>query len=154
MLSQGPVIGFGSHSSPTSSTPTPSPSATSRLEQRVTSSFFSIIASSPTCFKLYFLSVNCHESSSLFGPLAPRLVASVVAHWGSNRTAPWPLAWDSWPPLSYALPDQPPPPDHRENHLIWVDSILVIPLAWSRMSLECPVGTRKFLTTLMIPSWQ
>jgi hypothetical protein len=27
-----------------------------------------------------------------------------------------------------ALPDQPPPPDHLENHLIWVDSIKMIPL--------------------------
>jgi hypothetical protein len=27
-----------------------------------------------------------------------------------------------------ALPDQPPLPDHLENHLIWVDSIKVIPL--------------------------
>jgi hypothetical protein len=27
-----------------------------------------------------------------------------------------------------AQPDQPPPPDHLKNHLIWVDSIKVIPL--------------------------
>ncbi len=36
-------------------------------------------------------SVNCRESCSLFGPLAPHLAASVVAHWGGNRTVPWPL---------------------------------------------------------------
>jgi hypothetical protein len=83
-----------------------------------------------------FLLVNCHESSSLFGPLAPHLAASVVAHWGGNRIVPWPLVWDCWPSLSFALPDQPPPPDHCENHLIWVDSIQVIPLACCRMSLE------------------
>ncbi len=156
----------GSHSSPTSSTPTSPPSATSRLEHRVSVFLFSQsllslagcllpnCASSQSCFKLCFLLVGCHESSSLFGLLAPHLVASVVAHWGGNRTAPWPLVWDSWPPLSCALPDQLPPPDNRENHLIWVDSILVIPLAWCRMSLECPVGTNKFPTTLMIPSLQ
>jgi hypothetical protein len=27
----------------------------------------------------------------LFGPLAPRLAASAVAHWGGSRTVPWPL---------------------------------------------------------------
>ncbi len=166
MLSHGPVIGYsGSHSSTSSSTTTSSPSATSRLEHRVSvflfwlwfpwqTAFLPNCASSQSCFKLYFLLVSCHESSSLFGPLAPPLVASVVAHWGDNWTAPWPLVWDSWPLLSYALSDQPPLPDHRENHLIWVDSIPVIPLAWSRMSLECPVGIRKFPTTLVIPSLQ
>jgi hypothetical protein len=153
----------GSHSSPTSSTPTSPPSATSRLEHRVSVSLFSQsllslaacfwpnCASSQSCFQLC-----CLEStgSSLFGLLAPRLVASVVAHWGGNQTVPWPLVWDSWPPLSYALSDQPPLPDRCENHLIWVGSIPVIPLAWSRMSLECPVGTCKFPTTLVIPSLQ
>ncbi len=167
MLSHGFVIGnSGSHSSPTSSTPTSPPSATSGLEHRVSIFLFSqsllslagcllpYCASSQSCFKLCVLFVNCHEISPLFGPVAPRLAASVVAHWGGNWTVLWPLVWDSWPPLSYAQPNQPPPPDHCENHLIWVDSIPVIPLAWSRMSLECPVGTRKFPTTLVIPSLQ
>jgi hypothetical protein len=27
----------------------------------------------------------------LFGPLAPRLAASAVAHWGGSWTVPWPL---------------------------------------------------------------
>ncbi len=151
----------GTHSSPTSSPPTSHPYATSRLEHRVSVfPFFSIVAFSGglpfalLCFQselpwVLFLLVNCRESSSLFSPLASRLAASVVAHWGGNWTVPWPLVWDSWPPLSFALPDQPPPPDHRENHLIWVDSILVIPLAWNRMSLELPAGTRKFPTTLV-----
>jgi hypothetical protein len=31
------------------------------------------------------------KKSPLFGPLAPRLPASVVAHWGGNWTVPWPL---------------------------------------------------------------
>jgi hypothetical protein len=26
-----------------------------------------------------------------FGPLAPRLAASVVAHWGGKQIVPWPL---------------------------------------------------------------
>ncbi len=32
----------------------------------------------------------------LFGPLAPRLAASVVAYWGGNRTVPWPLVLRLW----------------------------------------------------------
>jgi hypothetical protein len=48
-------------------------------------------ASSQSYFNLCFLSVNCRESSSFFGPLASCLAASVVAHWGGNRTVPWPL---------------------------------------------------------------
>ncbi len=91
-----------------------------------------------------------HESSPLFGIWPPRLAASVVAHWGGNRTVPWPLVWDSWPLLyRTSLPR-----DHSENHLIWVDSIPVIPLAWSRMSLECLVGSHKFPTILIILSLQ
>jgi hypothetical protein len=86
----------------------------------------------------------------LFGPLAPCLAVSAVAHLGGSQTVPWPLVWDSWPPLSFALPDQPPPPDHLENHLIWVDSIKVISLACCRMSLECLVGT---LMTLSLQLW-
>ncbi len=45
----------------------------------------------------------------LFGPLAPRLAALAVAYLSGSRRVPWPLVWDSWPPLSFALPDQPPP---------------------------------------------
>jgi hypothetical protein len=167
MLLHRPVIGYsGYHLSLTSSTPTSPPSATSRLEHRVSVFLFSQLllslagcllpncASSQSCFKLYFLLVSCHESGSLFGLLAPHLVASVVAHWGGNQTAPWPLVLESWPPLSYAVPDQPPRPDHRENHLIWVDSIPVILLAWSRMSCERPVETCKFPTSLVTLSLQ
>ncbi len=102
MVWHGLVIGSsGSHSSPTSSPPTSHPSATSRLEHRVSIFSQSLLslagcllpnyASSQSYFKLCFLLVNCHESSSLFSPLAPRLAASVVAHWGGNRTVPWPL---------------------------------------------------------------
>ncbi len=72
----------GSHSSPTSSTPTSPPSATSRLEHRVSvfpfsQSLLSLAgcllpncAPSQSCFKLCFLLVSCRESSSLFSPLA------------------------------------------------------------------------------------
>jgi hypothetical protein len=77
------------------------------------------------------------------------MAASAVTHWGGSPTVPWPLVWDSWPPLSLALPDQPPPPDHLENHLIRVDSIKMIPLACPRMSLERLVGTHKFPSTLV-----
>ncbi len=158
MLSHRPVISYcGSHSSTSSSMMTPSPSAISRLEHRV--SVFLLLAFCLTGLpvraalsSVFFVSYR--ESSPLFGLWPSRLAASVVAHWGGNWTVPWPLVCDSWPPLSYALPDQPPPPDHRENHLIWVDSIPVIPLACSRMSLECSVGTRKFPTILMTLSLQ
>ncbi len=133
------------------------PSAISRLEHRVSVFFlwpFALLRFQSELPKALCSFVNCHESSPLFGLWPSRLAASIVVHWGGNRTVPWPLVWDSWPPLSYALLDQPPPPDHRKNHLIWVDSITVIPLAWSRMSLECLVGPRKFPTILMILSLQ
>ncbi len=79
----------------------------------------------------------------LFGPLPPRprLAASAVAHLSGSWTVPWPLVWDSWPPLSFALSNQPSLPDHLENNLIWVDSTKVIPLASCRMSLERLIGT-------------
>jgi hypothetical protein len=73
-----------------------------------------------------------------------------------------PLGWQPDSPLalsfetllSFALLDQPPPPDHLENHLISVDSIKVIPLACCRMSLERLVGTYEFLSTLVTLSLQ
>ncbi len=163
------MIGYsGSHSSPTSLTLTSPTSATSRLENRVTFfPFFSVVAffgglpfflpncaSSQSCFKLCFLLVNCHESSSLFDPLAPRLAASVVAHWGGNQTVLWPLVLRLLASAELCSTWPASPPDHRESHLIWVDSIPMIPLAWSRMSLERPVGTRKFPTTLVTLSLQ
>jgi hypothetical protein len=86
--------------------------------------------------------------------MAPRLAASAVAHLSGSPTVPWPFVWDYWHLLSFTLPDQPPPPDRLETHLIWVDSIKVIPLACCRMSLECLVGTRKFPTTLVTLSLQ
>ncbi len=86
----------------------------------------------------------------LIWPSGPRLAALVVAHWGGNRRVPWPLVLR----LLASLPDQPPPPDHRENHLIWVDSIPMVPLARCEMSLECPVGTRKFPMALVMLSLQ
>ncbi len=69
-------------------------------------------------------------------------------------SGPWPLVWDSWPPLSFAILEQPPPPDHLENHLIWADSIRVIPLACCRMSLELLSGPCKFPNTLVTLSLQ
>ncbi len=94
-LSHGPVIGYsGSHSSPTSSTPTPPPSATSRLEHRV--SVFLLWPFASLCCQSELLKalcsfVDCLESSLLFGLWPSRLAASVVAHWGGNQTVPWPL---------------------------------------------------------------
>ncbi len=140
MLSHGPVTGHsGSHSSTSSSTTTSPPSAILRLEHRVSVfPFLTMVLSlagclCPLCFQLELLKLCFFEQVIvrvvLYLALWPaRLAASVVAHWGGNRTVPWPLAWDSWPPLSFALPDQPPPPDHCENHLIWVDSIPKDPL--------------------------
>ncbi len=88
-----------------------------------------------------------------FGPLTPCLAALAVPHLSGQRV-PWPLVSDSLPPLSFALPYQPSPPDHFENHLIWLDSIKVIPLAWCRMSLEHLVGAHKIPTTVMILLYQ
>ncbi len=152
----------GSHSSSTLSLPTSHPSATSSLEHRVSvfpfsqllfflwrATFYPTVLPVRAALSSVFFLVNCHESSSLFWPFGPLSGCLGCCPLGGNRTVPWPLVWDSWPPLSFALPDQPPPPDHRENHLIWVDLIPVIPLAWSRMSLECLVGSCKFPTTLM-----
>ncbi len=89
------IISFGSHSSTSSSTTTPSPTASSRLEHRVSVFPFleTLVLSLAGCLLpiALFLLANCRESSSLFGPLAPHLAASVVAHWGGNRTVPWPL---------------------------------------------------------------
>jgi hypothetical protein len=73
----------------------PPPSIIARLEHRVSvfpNSIVVLLGRLPFApLVLLFLLVNCQESSSLFGPLAPRLAASVVAHWGGNRTVPWPL---------------------------------------------------------------
>ncbi len=80
----------------------------------------------------------------LLGPLAPHLAAltTVSLEWESDSSLALSfetlgLCWAS------ALLDQPPPPDHLENHLIWVDSIKVIPLACCRMSFEHLVGTSR-----------
>jgi hypothetical protein len=54
----------------------------------------------------------------LFGTLALRLAASAVAHLSGSQTVPWPLVLRLWPPLSFAVPDQPPLRDHLENNLI------------------------------------
>jgi hypothetical protein len=88
-------------------------------------------------------------------------VALYLAQWRPIWLPLLLLTWEAagqslgpWPPLSFALPDQPPPPDHLKNQLIWVDSIKVIPLACCRMSLERLVETRKFPTTLVTLSFQ
>jgi hypothetical protein len=44
------------------------------------------------------------------------------------------------------LLDLPPPPDHLENHLMWVDTIKVIPLACCRMSFELLVVNYRLLS--------
>ncbi len=95
----------------------------------------------------------------LFGPLAPHLAASAVAHWGGSRTetVPWPLVLKllASAELCSTGPASPAAlPDHLENHLIWVDSNKVIPLACCRMSFDRLLGTRKFPTTLVTLSLQ
>jgi hypothetical protein len=110
-----------------------------------------------SCFSALLFELTCHESSPLFYPLAPSLAAStaISIEWYSDSPCPLDLSFETlglcW---ATALPDQPPPPDHLENHLVWVDSTKMIPLACCRMSLECLVGTRKFLTTLVTLSLQ
>jgi hypothetical protein len=52
---------------------------------------FALLCLQTELLQALFLLVNCRESSSLFGPLASCLAASVVVHWGGNRTIPWPL---------------------------------------------------------------
>jgi hypothetical protein len=42
---------------------------------------------------LFFFSKFCHESSPLFGPMAPCPAALAVTHLSSSRTVPWPLVW-------------------------------------------------------------
>ncbi len=85
-----------------------------------------------------------------FGPLAPRLAALTTVHLSDSRTVPLALSFETLGlPWASALPDQPPPPNHLKNHLIWVDSIMVIPLACCRMSFECLAGTRRFPTTFV-----
>jgi hypothetical protein len=52
--------------------------------------------------------------------------------------------WVSLRLLASDKKDQPLPPDHLENFLSWVDSIKTIPLALSKMSLECIVGSQNY----------
>ncbi len=101
-------------------------------------------------FSFLFLSKHVVRVALLFSPLAPCLAAS------TTDSLEWQL--DSLLSLSFetlglrwasALPDQPPPLDHLKNHLIWVDSIKMIPLACCRMSLEGLLGTLKFPTILL-----
>jgi hypothetical protein len=55
----------------------------------------------------------------LFGLMDPCLAASAVAHLSDGRTVTWPLVLRLLaPPLSFALLDKPPLPDHLEDHLI------------------------------------
>jgi hypothetical protein len=94
----------------------------------------------------------------LSGPLAHRLAAfaaSAAAHLSSSWTVPWPLVLRLLASAELcSTGPAPPPPDHLEKYLIWVDSITVIPLAYCWMSLESLVGTRNFPTTLMTLSLQ
>ncbi len=136
-----------------------SPSATTTPELRVSIFLY------PWCFSLVgcLLPIcasakSCFLTLLIFSKHVVR-VALYLAHWHGSAAAHLSSTvvgqslglqfWDSWPPLSAVLQDQPPLPDHLENHLIWVDSIKVIPLASCRMSLERLVGTGKFPTTLL-----
>ncbi len=167
-LSHGLVIGSsGSHSSPTSAPPTSHPSATSRLEHRVISvflflnccAFFGGLPFALLCFQsellwALFLLANCRESSSLFWPFGPPTSCLGCCPPGWQPDSPLALSLRLLASAELCSTGPASPPDHRENHLIWVDSIPVIPLAWSRMSLERLVGTRKIPTTLVTLSLQ
>ncbi len=96
MLSCSSVTSYcGSHSSTSSATTTSSPTASSRLEHRVSIfpffvNFSAFFCGLPFCPLLCFFQQIDVRVVLYFGPLAPRLAASVVAHWGGNRTVPWP----------------------------------------------------------------
>jgi hypothetical protein len=90
----------------------------------------------------------------LFGPLAPCLAASAIAYLSSNWAVSWPLVLRLLAFAELCSTGPASPPEHLENHLIWVDSIKVIPLACCRMSLERLVGSRNFPTTLVTLSLQ
>jgi hypothetical protein len=85
------------------------------------------------CLELFSsspLRVDPGESSPLTRPPCPlpgrldcHLIGMVVGEGPFNPSfETHVLRW------AMALPDQPPPPDHLENHQVWVDSIKVIPL--------------------------
>jgi hypothetical protein len=56
---------------------------------------------------------------TVFGPLAPRLAASAVAHLSGSRTVPWPLVLRLLASAELCSTGAASPaPDHLENHLI------------------------------------
>jgi hypothetical protein len=139
----------GFHLSTPSSTSPPLPSTTKNSGAYSKRSLFSTVMLFFGGMPFALLVLQCRAAFSslsfskyamrvalLFGPLAPRLAASAVVHLSGSRTVPWPSVLRLLAPLSFALPDQPPPPDHLKNHLIWVDSIKLIPLACYRMYLD------------------
>ncbi len=72
----------------------------------------------------YFVRVALLSNS-----LASRLAASNAISLEQKSDSPFNPSFDTlglcW---AMALPDQPPPPDHLENHLIWVDLTKMVPL--------------------------
>jgi hypothetical protein len=96
-------------------------------------------------FSCPFLSKCVVRVALLFGLLTHCLAASTTVSLEWQSDSPTALSFETlglhW---ASALPDQPPLPDHLENHLNWVDSITMISLAFCRMSFERLVRTRKF----------
>jgi hypothetical protein len=119
---------------------------------RLWAGFCPIFSQAKSCFSaLPFFSKYVMRVALLFGPLAPCWLPwpltpcwlpRPLTHLSGSHDSPVPLSFETlglrW---ASALPDQPPPPDHLKNHLIWVDSIKVIPLACCRISFERLVGT-------------
>ncbi len=155
----------GSHSSTSTSTSSlPSATTPQSLEQAsffIRCAFLWQAAFGPFWFKqraafqLSFSFVNVSSEQPFYLAYCPPVwLPRLLFTWVVVGQALGPWFWDSWPPLSFALLDQPPLPDYLENHLIWVDSIKVIPLACCRMSLERLVGTYEFLATVVTLSLQ
>ncbi len=81
-------------------------------------------------FSSLFFKYICHESSPFIWPSGPLsgCLGCCSLEWQPDSTLAFSFETLGLR-LSFALPDQPPLPYHLENHLIWVDSIKVIPLA-------------------------
>jgi hypothetical protein len=83
-------------------------------------------------FSSCFLSWHFVRVAFLFGPLAPRLPASTAVslewQWDSPFNPSFETLGLRW---ATALADQPPPPDHLENHLIWASFGLMQDVPWA-----------------------
>ncbi len=88
-------------------------------------------------FQLSLLSKYVVRIAHFFGPLTPIWLPQLLSHLSGGRTVPWPLDLRLLASAELLLYQTSlPPPNYLENHLIWVDSIKVIPLA---CCIGCPL---------------